>query len=386
MTVEPRMLVGASQLGWVTTLTQWVSEHGGAQLVGQALTAEDVAASDFDLLVVDGWSSLLSRRLVDQVQGAGAAVMVLVNSDRPAAESNRLSDLGVSLSMPVSTSPEQIVARASEVAAVRRFADKRTDDPPASSPQDDGDRHKIMALLGQDGVTEVAVNLAAAVARSGESTVLADFDTVEPSIAQRLDLPIVPNLLTVSDHIRRGRFDEGCVTSHPDGFAVIPGLANPREWAELTSVDAGDVAAELKDHYDLSLIVVHRIIEDVAPLSGLQGRFDVGRRIIERADQVMVVASASPVGLVRALHRIADVRTLTAAPIHVVVNRTPADGFVRAEWARELERTFTPASLSFLPFDKSVPKAAWDGRLPVRGPFVREVRSVGSTLVRDWAA
>lgn len=380
------MLVGASQLGWVTTLTQWVSEHGGAQLVGQALTAEDVAASDFDLLVLDGRSSLLSRRLVDQVQGTGAAVMVLVNSDRPEAESNRLSDLGVSLSMPASTSPDQIVARASEVAAVRRFADKRSNDPPDTATQDDGDTHKIMALLGEDGVTEVAVNLAAALARNGQDTVLADFDTVEPSIAQRLDLPIVPNLLTVSDHIRRGRFDDAHVTTHPDGFAVIPGLANPKEWAELTSVDAGEMLAVLRDHYDVSVIGIHPMIEDVAPLSGLQGRFDVGRRIIERADQVMVIAAASPVGLVRTLHRIADVRTLTNAPIHVVVNRTPADGFIRAEWARELERTFTPESLSFLPFDKSVPKAAWDGRLPVRGPFVREVRSVGSTLVRDWAA
>ena len=62
--MEPRILVGASQLGWVTTLTQWVSEHGGAQLVGQALVPDDVHDTDFDLLVLDGWSSLLRRPLV----------------------------------------------------------------------------------------------------------------------------------------------------------------------------------------------------------------------------------------------------------------------------------------------------------------------------------
>jgi hypothetical protein len=54
--MEPRVLVGASQLGWVTTLTQWESEHGGAQLVGQALIPDDVHEADFDLLVLDGWS------------------------------------------------------------------------------------------------------------------------------------------------------------------------------------------------------------------------------------------------------------------------------------------------------------------------------------------
>lgn len=215
---------------------------------------------------------------------------------------------------------------------------------------------------------------------------LADFDTVEPGIAQRLDLPIVPNLLTVSDHIHRGRFDSHSVLSHPDGFAVVPGLANPREWAELTSVDAAQVLAALRDEYDTTVVVVHRMLEDLAPLSGLQGRFDTGRRTVERADDVIVISAGSPVGLVRTLHRIADVRAHTTAPVHVVVNRMPSDGFLRAQWARELERTFNPASLSFLPFDKAVPKAAWDGRLPVRGPFVREIRAACAAFTRARAA
>lgn len=81
----------------------------GAQLVGQALIPNDVHEADFDLLVLDGWSSLLSRRLVDRVQRDGAAVLVLVNACRPEAESNRLRDLGVSLSLPTSASPEQII-------------------------------------------------------------------------------------------------------------------------------------------------------------------------------------------------------------------------------------------------------------------------------------
>lgn len=113
--VEPRVLIGASQLGWVTALTQWVSEHGGARLVGQALTPADIDHSAFDLLVLDGWSSLLSRRLVEETQGAGAAVLVLVNSERADVEASRLRDLGVSLSLPVSAAPEEIVGRAREV-------------------------------------------------------------------------------------------------------------------------------------------------------------------------------------------------------------------------------------------------------------------------------
>jgi MinD-like ATPase involved in chromosome partitioning or flagellar assembly len=384
--VEPRVLVGASQHGWVTALSQWVSEHGGAQLVGQALTADDVLGADFDLLVVDGWSSLLSRRLVDLVQRNGAAVLVLVNSERPEAEGNRLRDLGVSLSLPLASSPEQIVARAAEVAAVTRFTEQRR--PESPPPRSDGPAsdHRLVVLLGDDGVTEVAVNLAAALARLGSSTVLVDLDTVEPSLAQRLGLPIIPNLLTASDDIRHGRFDPKSATGHPAGFSVIPGLANPREWDELTSVEAGELVGALREHFGSTLAVVHPILEGLAPLSGLEGRFDVGRRAVERADEVVIVGAGSPVGLVRTLNSIADVRGITEAPIHVAVNRIPPDRFLQAEWARELTRTFTPTSLGFLPFDRTVLKAAWDGRLPERGAFVREVRRFTDQLVGAWAA
>ena len=112
----------------------------------------------------------------------------------------------------------------------------------------------------------------------------------------------------------------------------------------------------------------------------------MSRRIVELADDAMVVASGSPVGLVRALSTIADIRSITATPIHVVVNRMPQDRFLRAEWTRELTRTFTPVSLTFLPFDRGLSKAAWDGRLTDRGPFAREVRKFTTELVGAWAA
>ena len=101
----------------------------------------------------------------------------------------------------------------------------------------------------------------------------------------------------------------------------------------------------------------------------------MSRRIVELADEAMVVASGSPVGLVRALSTIADIRSITATPIHVVVNRMPQDRFLRAEWTRELTRTFTPVSLTFLPFDRGLSKAAWDA--PVRRQLSRQESAGG---------
>ncbi len=223
--VEPRVLIGASQLGWVTALTQWVSEHGGARLVGQALTPADIDHSAFDLLVLDGWSSLLSRRLVDEVQSEGAAVLVLVNAERADAEASRLRDLGVSLSLPVSASPEEIVGRAREVAAVRRSQGKGQTQADEGVPGTPSDDNTLMVILGD----ELSVNLAAATAGSGRSTALVDLDTVDPSVAQRLGLPLVPNVFTAIEQLRDGRFDKKSAPSHSAGLTVVPGLANPRE-------------------------------------------------------------------------------------------------------------------------------------------------------------
>ncbi|MFP3881914.1 MAG: CpaE family protein [Actinomycetota bacterium] len=383
--MEPRLLVGATQNGWVTTLTHWVSEHGGAQLVGQALTPSDVDG-DFDVLVLDSSSSLLTGRIVDRVQRDGRAVLVLVNSERPDAESNRLAELGVSVSMPVSAEAERIVSRAAEVAAVRRFIDTELEDPfppQTDEPAGGGDR-RLVVVTGSDGVTEISATLTARLAGTGRGTVLVDLDTVHPAVAQRLDLPILPNLLTASDHIRNNRFGPDSVCSHPAGFDVIPGLANPREWDELSTVDAGELLDGLGDHYAVTVAVVHPLLEDLAPLSGLEGRFDAGRHTVEKADEVIITAAASPTGLVRTLSSVSDVRNLTPVPVHVVVNRMPRDGFMRDQWRGELERTFSPDSITFLPFDPRIPRAAWDGRLNVRGRFAKTIRDLAVDLVAEW--
>ena len=380
--VDPRVLIGASQLGWVTALTQWVSEHGGARLVGQALTPADVDPAAFDLLVLDGWSSLLSRRLVDETQSSGAAVLVLVNAERTDAEASRLRDLGVSLSLPVSATPEEIVARAREVAAVRR-----TNQPTHSSNEDKipalpSSDNTLMVVLGDGGATELAVNLAAASARIAGNTALVDLDSVDPTVAQRLGLPLVPNLFTAVEQLRNGRFDQ----PNYAGLTVVPGLANPHEWDEFTSVDADELLRGLRQRFSPTVVVVHPNLENLAPLSGLQGRFDLARRTVELADHLLVVANGSPTGVVRALMLVADIRALTQAPVHVAVNRMLPGGFMRAEWTNELQRSFTPASLTFLPFDRSVAAAAWNGRLPDRGPFQKEVRRLAIRLIKDWAA
>jgi len=385
MNSEARLLIGASQLGWVTTLTQWISEHGGARLIGQALTSGDVTDTEFDVLVLDRWSSLLSRRLVEEVQRDGAAVIVLTQPGQK--EDGHLDDLGVSLAMPLTASPEQIISRATEVTAVRRVNGYQRSGRSLPAKEKEPSRSgRLVALLGRSGVTELVVNLADTAARSGESVAVVDFDTVDPSVAQRLGLPLVPNLLTAVEHLRAAEFGDASTIRHGSGFRVVAGLANAREWDSLTSVEADDLAQALRDRFSLTVAPVDRMLEDLAPLSGLEGRFDVARRIVARADDIVVLGTPSPVGLVQTLASIADVRALTQVPIHVAVNRAPPGRFLPSEWAKELRRTFDPASLVFLPDDLRVGRAAWDGRVPAAGRYVKAVRRFAAQLVRARAA
>src|SRR5690606_32702395 len=123
------------------------------------------------------------------------------------------------------------------------FIDQELDDPFPPDDSDDGsdpEANHLVVVTGHDGVIEVAVNLAACLADEG-SVALVDLDTVHPGIAQRLGVPIVPNLLTAADHVRRSGFGPDGVTRHSSGMSVIAGLANPREWDELGLVDAGEL-------------------------------------------------------------------------------------------------------------------------------------------------
>ena len=62
----------------------------------------------------------------------------------------------------------------------------------------------------------------------------------------------------------------------------------------------------------------------------------------------------------------------------VVINHAPRSVYAKAEIRAEVERVLEPSSIQFLPVDDRVRRAAWDGTVVRRGPFVRALgRAVG---------
>jgi Mrp family chromosome partitioning ATPase len=389
--LEPAVCVGSSQRAWVTELINHVSDHGGMRVVGTALSQDDAFQRSFDALLVDDVSSVMSPRFVSRMRNTGRLVIAIYDVERGDEARERVLGFGVDAAVPSTVGAEELVrvvvdtvrlhaidAELAHLSSGEVPAGSSASPPAVRSPA--APTGAIVVVLGTDGVTEVAVGLADAMVGRHVSTVLVDLDTVEPSIAQRLGLPLTPNVFTATEHLRLRASLEGAFDVSAHGFATIAGIPNPREWAALGETEAADLVGELAGGFALVLVKVSRGLEDLSGFAGTVGRHDVGRRLVAMADRVIVVSSASPVGAARQVSLAGDVRALTSVPIHVVVNQAPASRFVQGELATELERSLSPASLTFLPTDLRVRKASWQGDMVRRGGFARRLRSLAGLV------
>jgi MinD-like ATPase involved in chromosome partitioning or flagellar assembly len=383
--VEPAVCLGSSQRSWVTDLISHVSDHGGLRVVGTVLTQDDSLALDYDVLVVDDVSSVLTPRLVERVHIAGRLVVAVYDAERGVAAHERVLaagvDAGVSSDAPVADLVRAIVDAVRQRSIDDEFAvlvDDLGDDGvdrahPADVPALDLRTGGVITVAGSDGATEVAIGIAHELVARGVSTVLVDLDTLEPAVAQRVGMRLTPNILTATEHLRlRSSLDDAFAT-HRAGFALVAGIPNPREWENLSESEAADLVGELAGGFDAVVVKISRHLEDLAGLAGTAGRFDVGRRITAMADHFVAVANASPLGSTRLMALLGEQGRLGTVRPHVVVNETPASLFVQGEIGQELRRTVTPASLTFLPVDPRVRKASWQAELVRPGPFTRRL-------------
>ena len=391
--LEPAVCVGSSQRAWVTQLISHVSDHGGMQVVGTALTQDDALRRSFDVLIVDDVSSVMSPRFVARMRHAGRLVVAVYDDERGDEARERVLRFGVDAAVPSTVTPTELVRVVADIVRIRaidaELAHLAQESPAGPRPgpgpvershlSDGAGAGTVLGVLGSDGATEVALGIADGLVSAATSTVLVDLDTAEPAIAQRLALPLTPNVFTATEHLRLRTTLDGAFEVLAHGFAVISGIPNPREWAALTEAEAADLVGELVGGFRAVVVKVNRSLDDLSSFAGTAGRYDVGRRLVAMADRLVLVSSASPVGAARLVGLVGDCRALTSAPVHVVVNQAPGSRFVQGEITAELDRSVRPASVTFLPVDGRVRKASWQGEV-VRGGFARRLRPLVATL------
>jgi MinD-like ATPase involved in chromosome partitioning or flagellar assembly len=246
----------------------------------------------------------------------------------------------------------------------------------------------VTGASGGVGATEVAVGVALLLAARADEVVLVDADDVGPAIAQRLGLDVHPNLRTAIDLVHNGSGDpsDSLIGIPSGGFAVVGGLASRRDWFELRPGDVSTTILELAGSRDSVVINVSSRLEDLPALGG-PARYGVTRAMLALADVVILVAAPTPVGVARVLDWVAEAKPLIeSTPLFVAFNAIRGGTFKAAEIESELRAVYQPGGVSFIPHDKHLMHATWQGVLPERGPFLRALQPLAASMAPPQSA
>ena len=396
---EPAVMLAHSIRSWAQELHFFLMDHGGAIVRGYVMSADDATGERYDVLIVDDVTSFLSPRLVGNLQSSGIRVIGVYDASDPAGTGKqRLIELGVDEALADQTTPAEFVEVITRLAGPRLGDDELDQMFEAIVAEPSVPVHieheatprrarrgivvAVGAATGGAGATEVAVQLATTLRDRRKATLLVDVDEQAPSVAQRLGLGLHPNIRTAVDAVHHGTAPlESTLTNLPvAGIGVLTGLPNPRDWFELRANEVAEVVIELAKTHPYVVANVGPRIEDL-PESGGPARFSVTRSVLALADIVVLVGVSTPLGVTRIIDWLADGRTLVAGkPLHIVLNQHPGSSFVAGEVEAELRRTVSPQSISILPTDKRVLRAAWDGDLVARGPFTKAVAKLAQVV------
>jgi MinD-like ATPase involved in chromosome partitioning or flagellar assembly len=383
---ESSIAIAASGREWALSLHRFVADHGGARVRVRVMHPEQAIEENYDVLVVDDVTSFLTAQLVHHVQRRDRKVLGVYEE---VSGENRLNQLGVNAVIEADAEPEEFIALISELASQRamdeEFADLVAELNEREADGREATTGRIVAVGGAGGgvgATEAAVAIAANLATRGPRVCLVDADDVAPGVAQRLDLPLHPNIRTAMDNIQHR---EGTVgdTLHQleDRLTVLPGLPNARDWVDIRSGNVLDVVTGLADTTDVVVVNISSMVEPQGSAIAGDGRFGLSRLILAVADDAVLVADPSPLGIGRVVEWLADTKHLLGeAALHVIVNRFVDGQFAKAEIRQEILSVADTASLTFASWEPKLARAAWEGKQAPRNRFSRAIHEAVDNL------
>jgi hypothetical protein len=360
----PDIALAASARDWPDRLHRFLLDHGGGRIVDRVMGADQATSTSFDVLLIDDVCSFLTPRLVSVVKQDGAEVIgVYMPEDGPDAK-RRLLECGISDVIETEAGPEEFLGKIRATLA-HRMATPTLEPSPASPAL----RIAVTGPCEGVGMTEVAIAIARSIANV-LPTLLVDMDQRWPSVAQRLDLPLHPNIRTALDHAlhRVDRLDEAIHQFEP--MMVVGGRADGGQGTEISRPDSMMLLEGLATLSDV-------IVADLGPISESSS-------LLREFDTVIAVGEGTPVGVARLI------RTCGAVWAHqpdqsllAVVNKTGRGTFQRSEIISEVDRVLTGLPVVTLPYEPRLEQAAWDGTLVAKGRYERAVAEVAKVIVRS---
>lgn len=185
----------------------------------------------------------------------------------------------------------------------------------------------VWGAHGAPGATSVSICLTDEIARSGEASILVDADTMGGSTAMTLGILDEASGLAVScRHADAGTLDAFTLSqaarSLTEGWRIVTGISRSERWIELRPASLSRLWQVCRDVPGIAVVDVGSGIE--APEGGRPGagdRFVAAHTAIERADAIVAVGSADPVGIDRLINGLDVLRRRSEMAPVVVINR-----------------------------------------------------------------
>ncbi|MGF7238129.1 MAG: AAA family ATPase [Frankia sp.] len=343
----------------------------------------------------------LDREALTRLGSAGVAVVGLTAPGDEAAE-RRLRQLGVVAVIPTDATAEVVASAVVAAADALAVADHGSLAPagyseplaafgtrevsqvpgqPASDAAEPG-AGRVIAVWGPAGApgrTTIALGLAAELAGSGQPTLLVDADVYGGSVAQLVGLlEEAPGLAAAARAANQGTLDVprlAMLCRDLDGLRVLPGISRPARWPELRPASI-EVVLSLARRLSAFVVVDCAFCleqdEELSFDTAAPRRNGATHAVLGAADTVIAVASAEPVGLVRFVRALADLReALPSVDPQIVVNRLRASvvgGDARREVFRAIVRHTGAEPVAAVPFDLASLDAA-----QVAGQLLRDI-------------
>lgn len=387
------VLVAAAGARWETAALELL-ERDGLSLHKRCVDLQDlVAAASTGLAQVAVAAADLrglDADMVEVVRRAGVGLVVVHVGASPPEE--RLLRIGA----------DELVGDDLEdlVPAVRRAGDPRTEEPRSGlrGPRGGARTTVVFGPSGAPGRTTVATGLAAELAHRGRGTFLVDADPYGGAVAQHLGiLDEVSGLLAAARLANTGQLDvaglAGLARTVAADLRVLTGLPRPDRWSEVRAPAFEEILTRAAELDPCVVVDVGFSLERQPgdPFEVAPQRNGMTLAALERADDVIVVGAADPVGLARLARALVDLEEeLPDAPVHVVVNRTRATLGWSDDEVREMVLGFVrPAGMTCLPEDRpTADRALMTGSSLVElgdNPLRRGIAELADSLSGDRA-
>jgi MinD-like ATPase involved in chromosome partitioning or flagellar assembly len=208
----------------------------------------------------------------------------------------------------------------------------------------------VTSAHGSTGKTTVAIYMALELAAEKFRVLIIDADLEGPSVANYFCLSELPAGLVGAIRIAgQNRFDQAqlerlSVQIPKSSITVLPGVISDQK-LELTQESITAILDTAKANFDF-------VIVDLGSLKPKQ-EFDITTEVVQRSNQVVVVALADPIGIFRVLRLEKTLMGLTETP-KLVINRLRNSVIAQAK--SEIKTTLAGLSeleaAAFLPDDQ----------------------------------